>query len=59
MRVVTLLIDTLCYELMGFNFNNERFKTPNTERLSANSIIDKAYLGSYPCIPARFVDRRV
>jgi arylsulfatase A-like enzyme len=59
MKVVTLLIDTLCYDFMGFNFNNERIKTPNMERLAANSIIDKAYLGSYPCVPARSVDRRV
>ena len=60
MKVVTLLINTLCYDFMGFNFNNERIKTPNKERLAANSIIiDKAYLGSYPCVPARSVDRRV
>ena len=60
MKVVTLLIDTLCYDFMGFNFNNERIRTPNMERLAANSIIfDKAYLGAYPCVPARSVDRRV
>jgi len=59
MKVVTLLIDTLCCDFMGFNFNNGRIKTLNMERLAANLIIDKAYPGSYPCVPARAVDRRV
>jgi arylsulfatase A-like enzyme len=59
MKVVTLLIDTLCYDFIGFNFDNERIRTPNMEQLAANSIIfDKAYLESYPCVPARSVDRR-
>lgn len=53
MRVVLLLVDTLRYDFMGFN-SNEAVQTPNMDRLAARSLIfDKAYLGSYPCMPAR------
>jgi arylsulfatase A-like enzyme len=52
MKVVTLLLDTLRYDFMGFNSN--QWITPNMDRLAASSIVfDKAYLGSYPCMPAR------
>src|SRR5918993_1102882 len=52
MKVVTLLLDTLRYDFMGFNSNH--WITPNMDRLAASSIVfDKAYLGSYPCMPAR------
>lgn len=53
MKVIVLLIDTLRYDFMGLN-SNERIKTPNIDRLAAQSLVfDKAYLGSYPCMPAR------
>lgn len=52
MKVITLLIDTLRYDFMGYN--NSSIKTPNIDRLASRSLIfDKAYLGSYPCMPAR------
>src|ERR671916_2893882 len=52
MKVVALLLDTLRYDFMGFNSN--QWITPNMDRLAASSIVfDKAYLGSYPCMPAR------
>ncbi len=53
MRVIILLVDTLRYDFMGFN-SNQSVNTPNIDRLAAKSLIfDKAYLGSYPCMPAR------
>src|SRR5215216_5104339 len=53
MKVITLLIDTLRYDFMGFN-SNRWTNTPNMDQLAAKSLIfDKAYLGSYPCMPAR------
>ena len=53
MRVIILLVDTLRYDFMGFH-SNQSVKTPNMDRLAAKSLIfDKAYLGSYPCMPAR------
>lgn len=53
MKVVMLLVDTLRYDFMGFN-SNPSVKTPNLNRLADRSLVfDKAYLGSYPCMPAR------
>lgn len=53
MKVVTLLIDTLRYDFMGFN-GNAWMRTPHLDRLAAQSVVfDGAYLGSYPCMPAR------
>jgi arylsulfatase A-like enzyme len=53
MKVITLLIDTLRCDFMGFNSNGWT-NTPNIDRLAAKSLIfDKAFLGSYPCMPAR------
>lgn len=52
MKVVMLVVDTLRYDFMGYN--NSSIKTPNIDRLASRSLIfDKAYLGSYPCMPAR------
>jgi arylsulfatase A-like enzyme len=53
MKVVTLLIDTLRYDFLGFN-GNTWVQTPHLNRLAARSVVfDRAYLGSYPCMPAR------
>jgi arylsulfatase A-like enzyme len=53
MKVIMLLIDTLRYDFIGFN-SNRSIKTPNIDRLATKSLIfDKAYVGSYPCMPAR------
>lgn len=53
MKVVMLLVDTLRYDFMGFN-SNPSITTPNIDRLAEMSLVfDKAYLGSYPCMPAR------
>lgn len=53
MKVITLLIDTLRYDFLGFN-GNDWVRTPYMDRLAAKSVVfDKAYLGSYPCMPAR------
>lgn len=53
MKVITLLIDSLRYDYLGFN-GNSWIETPNLDRLAAKStIFDRAYLGSYPCMPAR------
>ena len=53
MKIVTLLIDSLRYDFMGFN-GNTWIKTPNLDRLAAQSVVfDGAYVGSYPCMPAR------
>ncbi len=53
MKVITLLIDTLRHDFLGFN-GNAGIRTPNIDRLAAKSLVfDKAYLGSYPCMPAR------
>ncbi|UOF88757.1 sulfatase [Fodinisporobacter ferrooxydans] len=53
MNVVLLLVDTLRYDFMGFN-GNKNIQTPNMDRLAKKSIVfDNAFLGSYPCMPAR------
>lgn len=53
MNVILLLLDTLRYDHMGFN-GNPNVRTPNLDRLASRSVVwDKAYLGSYPCMPAR------
>lgn len=53
MNVIVLLADTLRYDSVGFN-GNKTIKTPNMDSLAAKSVIfDQAYIGSYPCMPAR------
>lgn len=53
MNVVVLLLDTLRYDYMGFN-GNTKVHTPCMDRLAAKSVVfDRAYMGSYPCMPAR------
>src|SRR5947209_19143970 len=53
MKVILVLIDTLRHDFMGFN-HNAWVKTPNMDRLAGKScVFDNAYLGSYPCMPAR------
>ena len=53
MKVVVLMVDTLRYDFMGFNTGG-LVHTPTMDRLAARSLVfDKAYLGSYPCMPAR------
>jgi len=53
MRVLMVLLDTLRYDAMGFNPGGWA-RTPNLDRLARRSVVfDRAYLGSYPCMPAR------
>jgi arylsulfatase A-like enzyme len=53
MNVILILVDTLRYDFMGFN-GNTWVRTPNMDRLARRSLVfDRAYLGSYPCMPAR------
>lgn len=53
MNVITILADTLRYDYMGFN-GNQMVKTPNMDKLARKSVVfDQAYMGSYPCMPAR------
>jgi arylsulfatase A-like enzyme len=52
-NVILLLIDTLRRDYLGC-YGNTWVKTPNFDRLAAKStVFDQAYLGSYPCMPAR------
>lgn len=53
MKTIAILIDTMRYDFLGFN-GNQWIETPNLDRLAAKStVFDRAYLGSYPCMPAR------
>ena len=51
-KVIVLLLDTLRYDAMGFN--NGWANTPYLDTLAQKGVVfDNAYLGSYPCMPAR------
>jgi arylsulfatase A-like enzyme len=53
MKVIMLLIDTMRFDFLGFN-GNSWIETPNIDRLAGQSTaFDRAYIGSYPCMPAR------
>jgi arylsulfatase A-like enzyme len=66
-KVILLLLDTLRYDAMGFNKDRvetplldtlankeEEVITPHLDKLAEEGVVfDNAYLGSYPCIPAR------
>jgi len=53
MNIILLIIDTLRYDHVGFH-GNERIKTPNMDRLAAESwVFDNAFDASFPTIPHR------
>lgn len=53
MNVIVVSIDTLRRDHCGF-LGASWIRTPNLDRLAARSVIfERAYLGSYPCMPAR------
>lgn len=53
MNVVVILLDTLRRDHLGC-YGNPWIRTPNLDRLAARStVFDNAYIGSYPCMPAR------
>ncbi|NPV54248.1 MAG: sulfatase-like hydrolase/transferase [Firmicutes bacterium] len=53
MKAIVVLIDTLRRDHLGF-YGNKWIQTPNLDRFAARSVVfDNAYVGSYPCMPAR------
>ena len=53
MNTIFILIDTLRRDHLGC-YGNEWIQTPNMDRLAGKGVVfDNAYLGSYPCMPAR------
>ena len=53
MNVVFIIIDTLRRDHLGC-YGNPWIKTPNFDRLAEMGVtFENAYLGSYPCMPAR------
>ena len=53
MNVILIIIDTLRRDHLGC-YGNSSIQTPNFDRLSAMGVtFENAYLGSYPCMPAR------
>lgn len=53
MNVVCILLDTLRRDHVGC-YGNPAIHTPNLDRFAANgAMFQNAYLGSYPCMPAR------
>lgn len=53
MNTILILIDTLRRDHLGC-YGNHWIQTPNLDALAARgAVFDNAYLGSYPCMPAR------
>jgi len=53
MNIIFILIDTLRRDHLGC-YGNDWIQTPNLDALAEKSTtFDNAYLGSYPCMPAR------
>lgn len=53
MNTIFILIDTLRRDFMGFH-GNAWIQTPALDHLAAEGVVfENAYLGSYPCMPAR------
>jgi arylsulfatase A-like enzyme len=53
MNVILILLDTLRRDHLGC-YGNPWIRTPHFDRLAAMScVFENAYLGSYPCMPAR------
>lgn len=53
MNVVAILLDTLRRDHLGC-YGNQWIHTPNLDRFAERStVFDHAYIGSYPCMPAR------
>lgn len=53
MNVICILLDTLRRDHLGC-YGNRTIETPNLDRLAQNGArFDNAYIGSYPCMPAR------
>ena len=54
MNVCVLVIDTLRYDYVGFHGANEVVKTPNLDRLAAESwVFNNSFTAAYPTIPHR------
>ena len=53
MNVICILLDTLRRDHVGC-YGNPNIQTPNLDRFGNNgAVFQNAYLGSYPCMPAR------
>lgn len=53
MNVVVVLADSLRRDFLGA-YGNSWIQTPNIDRLAAmGTVFDQAWVGSYPCMPAR------
>ncbi|MFZ5825717.1 MAG: sulfatase [Bacillota bacterium] len=53
MNTILVLIDTLRRDHLGC-YGNPWIQTPNFDRFAARStVFEQAYIGSYPCMPAR------
>jgi arylsulfatase A-like enzyme len=53
MNVIVIILDTLRRDHLGC-YGNRGIRTPNLDRLARRStIFANAYIGSYPCMPAR------
>ncbi len=53
MNIVCVVLDTVRYDFLGFN-GNEVVQTPNLDHFASQGVVfDNAYIGSYPCMPAR------
>ena len=53
MNTIFILIDTLRRDHLGC-YGNDWIQTPHFDALAQKSVVfDQAYLGSYPCMPAR------
>ena len=53
MNTIFVLIDSIRRDYLGY-YGNEWVRTPNLDAFSRRSVVfDQAYIGSYPCMPAR------
>jgi len=53
MNTIFILIDTLRRDHLGC-YGNDWIQTPHFDALAQKSVVfHRAYLGSYPCMPAR------
>jgi arylsulfatase A-like enzyme len=53
MNVICILMDTLRRDHLGC-YGNGKIETPHLDRFASNgAIFQNAYIGSYPCMPAR------
>ncbi|MDQ3691695.1 MAG: sulfatase-like hydrolase/transferase [Chloroflexota bacterium] len=53
MNVIVVMLDSLRRDHIG-TYGNDWIRTPNIDRVAARgAVFDNAYVGSYPCLPAR------